>query len=239
MMTKIFITGSTDGLGFLTAKRLMDKGNEVVLHARNQQRAAEVKRKLPQAQNIVIGDLSSPTAVESLANQLNDLGPFDTIIHNAGVYTGNSELTFQVNVLAPYLLTALVKRPQRLIYISSGMHYGSRLDLKDLTNLDYSGSKLQVLLLAKLLAQRWPNVTTTIVDPGWVPTRMGGAAANDDLTLGYTTQVWLATLADTSVTGTYYHHMKPDRYDLRVDDQAIQNKFLSALENATGVKLPG
>ncbi|ETY72583.1 short-chain dehydrogenase [Lactiplantibacillus fabifermentans T30PCM01] len=237
-MTKIFITGSTDGLGFLTAKRLMDAGNEVVLHARNHQRAAEVKRKLPQAKNIVIGDLSSQTAVESLANQLNDLGPFDTIIHNAGVYTGNSALTFQVNVLAPYLLTALVKRPKRLIYISSGMHYGSRLDLKDLTNLDYSGSKLQVLLLAKLLAQRWPNVTTTIVDPGWVPTKMGGAAANDDLTLGYTTQVWLATLADTSVTGTYYHHMKPARYDARVDNQAIQNKFLIALENATGVKLP-
>lgn len=237
-MTKIFITGSTDGLGFLTAKRLIDEGNEVVLHARNQQRAEEAMLNLPQAKNVVVGDLSSQTEIKNLAKQINDLGPFDTIIHNAGVYTGNKELTFQVNVVAPYLLTSLVKKPKRLIYISSGMHYGSRLNLQNLSNLDYSGSKLQVLLFAKLLTHLWSDVTTTIVDPGWVPTKMGGPAANDDLTLGYTTQVWLATLDDTGVSGTYYHHMKPDRYDSRVDDQAIQNEFLIALEKITGIKLP-
>lgn len=237
-MTKIFITGSTDGLGFLTAKRLINEGNEVVLHARNQQRAEEVMLKLPQAKHVVVGDLGSQTEVKNLAKQINELGPFDTIIHNAGVDTRNQELTFQVNVVAPYLLTSLVKKPKRLIYISSGMHYGSRLNLQNLSNLDYSSSKLQVLLFAKLLTHLWADVTTTIVDPGWVPTKMGGSAANDDLTLGYTTQVWLATLDDTGISGTYYHHMKPDRYDSRVDDQAIQNEFLIALEKITGIKLP-
>lgn len=118
------------------------------------------------------------------------------------------------------------------------MHYGSRLNLQNLSNLDYSSSKLQLLLFAKLLTHLWSDVTTTIVDPGWVPTKMGGPATNDDLTLGYTTQVWLATLDDTSVSGTYYHHMKPDRYDSRADDQGIQNKLLIALEEITGTKLP-
>ena len=94
------------------------------------------------------------------------------------------------------------------------------------------------MLFAKLLARLWSDVTTTVVDPGWVPTKMGGPAANDDLTLGYTTQVWLATLDDAGISGTYYHHMKPDRYDSRVDNQATQNKFLIALEKITGVKLP-
>ncbi len=87
-MDKILITGSTDGLGFLTAKRLIADGQEVVLHARNAQRAKEVLLRLPQVKHVVIGDLSSRNDVEDLAQQINQLGPFDTIIHNAGVYSG-------------------------------------------------------------------------------------------------------------------------------------------------------
>lgn len=139
-MAKILITGSTTGLGLLTAKALVAAGNQVVLHARNQARATAVKRELPQATAVVIGDLASPAAVIDLAKQLNDLGPFDTIIHNAGVYTQDSQLTLQVNVLAPYVLTALVQPPKRVIYVSSGMHVGSQLDLAHLTTeTDYSG----------------------------------------------------------------------------------------------------
>lgn len=237
-MDKILITGSTDGLGFLTAKRLIADGQEVVLHARNAQRAKEVLLKLPQVKHVVIGDLSSRNDVEDLAQQINQLGPFDTIIHNAGVYTNDSKLTFQVNVIAPYILTALVTPPKRLIFISSGMHVGSHLNLNNVANVNYSGSKLQILMFAKILARLWPETTTTIVDPGWVPTKMGGPGASDDLTLGYTTQVWLATLADTSVSGTYYHHMKPDRYDPRVDDSDVQETFLAALKKITNLQLP-
>lgn len=234
-MAKILVTGSTEGLGFLTAKKLINQGNEVVLHARNEQRAAEVKQELPQVKDIVIGDLSSRKDIDNLAKQINKLGRFDTIIHNAGVYTGNAKLTFQVNVLAPYLLTMLVKKPKRLIFVSSGMHAASHLDLDNLIDLDYSGSKLQILLLTKVLARLWPNVTATAVDPGWVPTRMGGDAASDDLTLGYTTQVWLATLNNSSVSGNYYHHMKLATYDRRADDETIQDRFLTEMQKISGV----
>ena len=237
-MTKILITGSTTGLGLLTAKALVAAGNDVVCHARNQKRAAAVKQELPQASAVVVGDLSSMPAIVGLVKQINDLGPFDTIIHNAGVYTQEPQLTFQVNVLAPYILTALVQRPQRLIYLSSGMHVGSRLDLAHLTTkTDYSSSKLQVLILSKAIARLGPTVVSTSVDPGWVPTRMGGSAASDDLTLGYTTQVWLATLADANVSGNYYHHVSPAHYDQRGDDVALQTALLAQLAKITGVTL--
>lgn len=222
-MTKIFITGSTDGLGYLAARKLIAEGNEVTIHARNQQRAEDVKKELPEAKHIVIGDLGNRLEVESIANQVNKIGVFDTVIYNAGVDSMNSELTFKVNVLAPYLLTALIKRPQRIIYISSGMHRGAELSINNLLETTtYSSSKLQILLLAKTLARLLPNVTVTAVDPGWVPTKMGGSMATDDLTMGYTTQVWLATLNDRSVSGGYYHHLKLEQYDQRVDNVELQ-----------------
>lgn len=237
-MTKIFITGSTEGLGYLAAKRLIEEGNEVTLHARNSQRAKDVRKKLPEAKNIVIGDLANRVDVESIAEQVNKIGRFDTVIYNAGIDSSNTELTLEVNVLAPYLLTALIEMPKKIIYISSGMHVGSGLQIDSLQqSTTYSSSKLQILLLTKTLARLLPDVTVTAVDPGWVPTRMGGSMANDDLTLGYTTQVWLATLDDNSVTGEYFHHMKLARYDKRTDDINLQNKYLNKLEQITGVKI--
>lgn len=237
-MSKIFITGSTDGLGLLAAKKLISMGNEVVLHARNQKRADDVHQELPNSK-ILIGNLSNKSEVEDLAEQINNNSPFDTIIHNAGIASGSSQLIFQINVVAPYLLTALVKRPKRLVYISSGMHKGSSLDLNHLeTTTGYSSSKLQVLMLSKAIARLWPNVSTNAIDPGWVPTKMGGQNANDDLEQGYAGQVWLASTADSSITGQYFYHSKPSQYDSRADDTSLQQQLLNQLAKITGVQLP-
>lgn len=237
-MGKIFITGSTEGLGLLAAKKLLQDGNEVVLHARNQKRLADVKKELPKVKNVVVGDLSDQDEVKSIAKQANGLGTFDAIIYNAGVDSGDPKLNFAVNDVAPYLLTALIKSPKRIIYISSGMHKGASLELADLENTtNYSSSKLQLLLLMKAVARLRPDVITTAVDPGWVPTRMGGTMATDNLTMGYTTQVWLATLDDRSVSGKYFHHLKPDNYDRRVDDEKLQDEYVNILKQKTGVNL--
>lgn len=236
-MAKIFITGSTEGLGYLAAKRLTDDGNEVVLHARNQQRADDVKKTLPD-NKVVIGDLSKRAEVEGIAKQVNALGTFDTVIYNAGVDNVENNLTFKINVLAPYLLTALINRPKRIIYIDSSMHLGGQVDLNDLAaTTDYSSSKFQILLLTKALARIWTDTTVTAVDPGWVPTRMGGKRAPDDLTKGYLTQVWLATLDDSSVSGTYYHHQKPAHYNHQVDDIELQAEYLKQMSEITGVTI--
>ena len=114
----------------------------------------------------------------------------DAVIHNAGVFFEPSRATtadghaktLAVNTLAPYLLTALIRRPDRLIYLSSGLHHGGAGSLRDIDWTErpwdaaraYSESKLHVTALALTLARAWPDVLSNAVDPGWVPTKMGG-----------------------------------------------------------------
>src|SRR5215475_10975261 len=207
-MSRIFITGSTDGLGYAAARALIEDGHEVVLHARSRDRATAVMDLAKKSQGIVLGDLCSSVETRQLAEQVNAIGRMDAVIHNAGIYRVQSRSatpeghakTLAVNTLAPYMLTALIERPDRLVYLSSGMHRGGRPRLHDIDWLErrwdqtqaYCESKLYVTALALAVARRWPDVLSNAVDPGWVPTKMGGAGATDDLDQGYLTQTWLA-----------------------------------------------
>src|SRR5690348_947525 len=121
-MARIFITGSVDGLGELSARSLLKQGHKVVLHARNAERARDAIKKNPDAESVVTGDLSNIQETKNLALEVNKLGVFDAVIHNAGVYQTSAKDIFAVNTLAPYVLTCLVQKPRRLIYLSSGMH---------------------------------------------------------------------------------------------------------------------
>src|SRR5207344_1208219 len=121
----------------------------------------------------------------------------------------------------PYLLTKLIERPERLIYLSSSMHRGGDDSLRDVdwverrwdTNQAYSDSKLYVTALAMAVARRWPTVSSNAVDPGWVPTKMGGAGAPDDLEEGHLTQTWLAVSDDPAakVSGGFWHHRQQQK----------------------------
>ena len=113
-MSRIFITGSADGLGQLVAKSLIEKGHQVVLHARNSVRRNDAMKKTPGAESVLTGDLSSIEETLKLADQVNALGSFDAVIHNAGVYRASSKEIFYVNNLAPYILTCLIRKPKRL-----------------------------------------------------------------------------------------------------------------------------
>ena len=243
-MARIFITGSADGLGQLAAKALIAQGHEVVLHARNEKRRQDALQKVPGAAEVVIGDLSSIDETKQLAAKVNDLGNFDAVIHNAGVYIASAEEIFNVNTLAPYVLTCLIQTPKRLIYLSSGMHLQGRSKLEsfttDISRITYSDSKLHVLMLCKAVARRWPQVYANAVDPGWVPTKMGGRGAPDDLQKGYETQVWLAVSNDDKarVSGRYFHHRKEDRHNPEADDVQLQERLLSLCEEITGVSFP-
>jgi NAD(P)-dependent dehydrogenase (short-subunit alcohol dehydrogenase family) len=241
-MAKVFITGSSDGLGFLTAKLLVNEGHEVVLHGRNNQRARDAKARIPQAKDVVVGDLSNIEETKSLAKQVNDLGQFDVVIHNAGVYQASGKVITAVNTLAPYILTCLITRPSRLVYLSSGLHLSGKPNLENIINnrLSYSDSKLHDVMLANAIARKWKNVLSNSVDPGWVPTKMGGHGAPGNLEKGYETQAWLAVSNDegAKVSGLYFHHKKITRHQAVADDVALQEKFLSVCEEITGVKLP-
>ena len=238
MNEKVFITGSSTGLGMLAAKELIKDGYEVYLHARNAERAKNALEECSQAKDVLIGDLSHLDELQKVAKEINDLGEFSTIIHNAGVYIANSNLTFRVNVLAPYVLTSLIHKPKQLIYIASNMHMDAKLNIGEIANdLSYSGSKLAILLLMKKVARLYPHVKVSAVDPGWVPTRMGGQAAPDSLMDGYETQVWLTEARDNIVTGNYYYHQRIQNYDQRVDSTILQDKLVNSLYQLTGFKL--
>src|SRR5580698_9271901 len=255
-MSRVFITGSTDGLGLMAARLLLEEGHQVVLHARDTPRAADVRRTLPSAEAVAIGDLSSIAQTRELAEQVNHLGRLDAVIHNAGVgYRESRRIqtqdglphVFAINVLAPYILTALIDRPRRLVYLSSGMHRGANSSLDDIEWIQrrwqgaeaYAESKLHDVLLAFAVARRWPDVLSNALEPGWVPTKMGGAGAPDDLDQGHRTQVWLAVSDDraTKVTGEYFFHMRLRTPNPATRDEERQEKLLEACRRFSGVEL--
>lgn len=255
-MARVLVTGSTTGLGRAAAQALLGDGHEVVLHARTEQRAADVQDLGDRAAGVVIGDLSSASQTRSTADQANALGPLAAVIHNAGVYIDSQRVETEdgharvlaVNVLAPYMLTALIDRPSRLIYLSSGMHQSGDASLRDIDWTSrrwngvqaYSDSKLFVTALAVAIARRWTDVRSNAVDPGWVPTRMGGAGAPDDVALGHVTQAWLAGSDDPAadVSGRYWYHQLPQTPARAVGDPAFQEALLRELSGLTGVELP-
>ena len=164
---KVFITGSSDGIGLLSAMKLLEQGHEVVLHARNSERKQHMLKTIPNAKEVLLGDLSNIEETKKLALEVNKLGPFDAVIHNAGVNRTSDKLVFDVNCLAPYILTCLIQKPKRLIYIGSSMHLHATPNLNNISKgTDYSSSKLYLLMLSKAVARRWPEVYSNTVTPG-------------------------------------------------------------------------
>ena len=237
---KVFITGSSDGIGQLAAIELIKQGHQVILHARTPERAQQTLKKIPTAEKVLIADLSSIAENKKLAKEVNEIG-VDAIIHNAGVNRVSNELVFNVKCLAPYILTSLIEKPKRLVYIGSGMHLGGSADIKNLiTGTNYSDSKLYLLMLSMAVARKWKGVCSNIVNPGWVPTKMGGSHAPDDLQKGVETQVWLAVSNDerAKVTGKYFFHQKETQYNKEGTDINLQEAFLKECERISGVKFP-
>ena len=256
-MSRIFITGSADGLGRMAAQLLVGGGHEVVLHARNGERAKAARTGVPGACDVLTGDLSSIEETVALAAQANRTGPFDAVIHNAGV--GSSERrrletkdglshVFAINSLAPYILTCLIVRPKRLIYLSSGLQQNGDPDMTDPGWKHktwngfqaYSDSKLQDVLLAFAVAHRWPAVYSNAVDPGWVATKMGGPGAPDSLEEGPKTQAWLAVSNDPAarVTGKFFHHKKLRKPNPSAEDPQIQEAYLKQCAGISGIVFP-
>jgi NAD(P)-dependent dehydrogenase (short-subunit alcohol dehydrogenase family) len=255
-MSRIFISGSSTGLGLMTAELLSSQGHNVVIHARNANRAGDAARALPEAEAVVIGDVETIAGTTSVAAQVNALGHFDAVIHNAAVgYREGPRTTsdglphvFAINTLSAYLLTALIERPKRLVYLSSGMHHHVDAHLDDILwkkrrwdgSSAYAESKLHDTVLAFAMARRWTDVLSNSLEPGWVPTKMGGPGAPDDMDKAHLTQAWLAVSDDpeAQVTGKYFYHLKRMKPNSQAYDSALQDRLLAICAEVSGVAIP-
>jgi NAD(P)-dependent dehydrogenase (short-subunit alcohol dehydrogenase family) len=256
-MARVLVTGSADGLGQMAARLMVAAKHRVVLHARSGERAAEALAAVPGAETAVVGDLSSIRETRDVADQVNGLGAFDAVIHNAGIgYRERRRVetvdglpqVFAVNTLSTYVLTALINKPKRLVYLSSGMHRGGDSSLRDLVwkerpwngSSAYADTKLHDLILAFAVARKWPDVLSNALEPGWVPTKMGGPGAPDDLNEAPQTQVWLATSEEpgAKVSGQYFFHMKRRAADTAASTASIQDRLLAECARLSGVPFP-
>jgi NAD(P)-dependent dehydrogenase (short-subunit alcohol dehydrogenase family) len=255
-MSRVFISGSSTGLGLMAGELLVNQGHQVVLHARNAARADDARHSLPGAEAIVQGDLETIAGARQVAARVNALGRFDAVIHNAAVgYREAHRLTadglphvFAINTLSAYILTALIERPRRLVYLSSGMHHHADANLDDILwnkrpwngSTAYAESKLHDTILAFAVARRWPGVLANSLEPGWVPTKMGGAGAPDDMDQAHLTQAWLAASdePETQVTGRYFYHLRPRAPSPQATDAALQDRLVALCGELSGVSLP-
>jgi NAD(P)-dependent dehydrogenase (short-subunit alcohol dehydrogenase family) len=255
-MSRVFISGSSAGLGLMAGRLLVNDGHQVVLHARSEKRAVDARRTLPQTEAVVIGDVETIAGAKDLAAQVNALGHFDAVIHNAAVgYREGHRATadglphvFAINTLAAYILTALIEKPRRLVYLSSGMHHHADANLDDVLwqkrrwngSAAYAESKLHDTMLAFAVSRLWPDVLSNALEPGWVPTKMGGAGAPDDMGQAHLTQAWLATSDDPAAqtTAGYFYHLKPREPNPQARDFALQDRLLSICRQISGVEIP-
>jgi len=243
-MARIFITGSSDGLGALAANALISRGHKVYVHGRNSQRASDAQKACPGAEGALVADLSSTEATKALAKELNDKGPWDAIIHNAGVMRISSSskgpegipTLFATNTLAPYILSCLVTPPKRLVFLSSQMHQGGDSSLRNLQECGYSDSKLHNTMMAFAFARKYPGVEVSSLDPGWVRTKMGGAGASDDIEKAVETYVMLAEGGVES--GKHWYHCKERGIQKDAANEQIQERLLEQLEGISGVGVP-
>ncbi|PRH89048.1 short-chain dehydrogenase [Labrys okinawensis] len=254
-MSRIFISGSSTGLGMMAADLLAAQDHEIVLHARNAARAEAARKELPQAKAVVVGDLETIEGAKNVAAQVNALGRFDAVMHNAAVgYREGHRLTadglphvFAINTLSAYILTALIRRPKRLVYLSSGMHRHAHANLDDILwkqrhwngSTAYAESKLHDAMLAFAIARRWPGVFSNALEPGWVPTRMGGPGAPDDMSQAHLTQTWLVAGEDpkADVTGHYFYHLQRMEPNAEARDEALQDRLVAICAEISGIAL--
>ena len=253
---RVFVTGSSGGLGLAAAQRLIATGHRVIVHGRNQQRADDAMAAAPGAEAAVIGDVSVMAQTRTLADQVNEIGPCDAVVHNVGIGSSTrAEKTadglppiFAVNTLTPYMLTALTNKPKRLVYVSSDVHRRATLDPNDLIHATrlgsggsaYAESKLQDVLLAFAVARRWPGVFSNAMSPGWVPTEMGGPSATGSLPDAADCLAWLATsdAPAVRVSAEFFYDKREQTPNPLARDQQLQDRLMAECERISGVRFP-
>src|SRR4051794_11735135 len=236
-MSRILVTGATDGLGLALSRELVRAGHEVVLHGRNAERAKAALRQTG-AREWVFADFASLDSVRALAAGLD---PVDVLVNNAGIGTNlpggearleskdGYELRFQVNYLAGYLLTKLVA-PPHVVNVASGGQ--APIDFDDvMLERGYSGmrayaqSKLAQIMHAFDLAES--GVIANALHPAtYMPTKMVIAARGSAVsTLEQGVRATLNLVRRTDVSGRYFRGEAEDRADEQAYDLEARRRL--------------
>ncbi|PPJ54370.1 hypothetical protein CBER1_07770 [Cercospora berteroae] len=253
MPLRILITGSAEGLGLLSAQALASRGHEVHLHARSAARAQDAKNNCPEAKFCFVANLSDLNEVIHFASEIKASAPWDAIIHNAGAMHGTTGKTapnadygllFATNTLAPYVITSLVKgSAKRHVFIGSQMHAGGDPTLKNLKHCGYGDSKLHDIMLAYGFARKLKGEKgveeCNVLDPGWVPTKMGGGSAPDSIE--ESVQTYVALAEGVGCTGEYFGPAakKGRKVMPAAKEVEAQEKLFAQLAEISGVEAPG
>jgi NAD(P)-dependent dehydrogenase (short-subunit alcohol dehydrogenase family) len=251
------VTGATDGIGKQTALNLARTGSRVLIHGRNRFRAEATVAELKALSGMteleaVACDFSSLTQVRALAEEVRSRTErIHVLVHNAGVYMKTRtltedglETTFQVNHLAPFLLTHLLMdrldtaADTRIVVVSSVAHQGGYVDFQNLQGEKtfdgysaYALSKLANLLFAFELAERLNGTRITVngLHPGVIGTKLlkaGFHMDGGDVEHGARTSTYLATSPEVvGVTGRYFVDCRPTVCSHFVGDAVLRNHF--------------
>ena len=265
----ILVTGSTDGIGKATAKALARQGHRVLIHGKDRGKGRAVLREIGKeidgaTLDLFTADLSTLEGVRALAADVERrYERLDVLINNAGIYRAERvvtadglEMTFAVNLLAPFLLSHLLMplleagAPARIVNVASSAHFDA--NTFDWDNLQgekrfegwdaYSRSKLGVVLFTYTLAGKLDpgKVTVNCLHPGVICTKLLSSAFPEypceTPEAGARTSVWLATSpAAGGVTGKYFDGMKEESSSAISHNQAIQERLWGYLEQVAGL----
>lgn len=192
------VTGANSGMGFATAKALLDEGATVIMLCRDETRGKEAYNKLLEDGNgrtyLILCDLGDYDSIRSFAAQVRDrFGRVDVLVNNAGFISLDRQFTkegverqFGINHVGHFLLTnellPVMPKGARIVTVASGAHKTGRIHFKDI-NLSkgfnvitaYSQSKLANVLFTRELARRLAGrgITANCCHPGAVATNIG------------------------------------------------------------------
>jgi len=253
----VLVTGGTDGIGYATTRRLVYDGATVILHAQDQRRGEDALARLikagaePLRLQLVVADFTRLAEVTELSRQITaELPALDLLINNAAIagperrtYSGDGhEMTFQVNYLAPYMLTTaltdhIAKVQGRVINVSSALHRGASVGFNDLARARhysrlavYAQSKLALTMFTRSFAEaNAGHLSALSVHPGVFDTkllpvydRVGRPASEAAAVLGA-----LSSPACTVVSGGYYDGLDPAPAAALVDNARARDRLLT------------
>ncbi len=263
----VMVTGANAGIGKVTARELAKMGATVIMVARSRQRGEEALAEVKAAsgnENVVLmlADLSSQDSIRQLAVEFKaNYDRLHVLVNNAGAIfmkrresVDGLEMTFALNHLGYYLLTMLLletlqaSAPARIVNVTSGAHFGGRIQFADLQMQKgyagfraYSASKLANVLFTYELARRLAGqgVTVNCLHPGFVASNFAknnGLLARMGMKLlspfalsseeGAETSIYLASSPEVEgVTGKYFAKKRPVKSAAQTYDEAVARRL--------------